>query len=157
MSSRGTTSSSLNGYNFRVALHQKHFRVLRGSVQVTDQTLLQSLTRGIELLPEAFPLLIVERRKTSRRLDIMDKHFGMWHSHHRSRNRQAHRIPQQRVHVGLARTLPYQEFLTGHLHRNHTKILLIRSGQRKFFEPPIPRCIERHLPAVEVIALDGLV
>src|SRR5271157_5761416 len=59
--SRGTNSSNFKRACHFPALRQKHSRVHRGSIEMPDQTLLQPLTRGPELLPQALLLLIVER------------------------------------------------------------------------------------------------
>ena len=44
-----------------VLLGHEHFRAGCRAVHVADQTLFQSVARGLELLPQVFPLLIVER------------------------------------------------------------------------------------------------
>ena len=50
---------------------------------------------------------------------------------------------------------PTKKFLSCHLHRDHAEILGIGGGEREFFEAAVARGIERHLHAVEVVALDG--
>ncbi len=57
VSSRGTGSSNcLDTY----ALGGKNFRVHCRTIQMTDEPLLESISRGVELLTQVFLLLVVE-------------------------------------------------------------------------------------------------
>src|SRR5438105_860736 len=84
-----------------VALRQEHSWIRCRSIQMPDQSLLQSVASGLEVLPQVLFLLILDRSEVPRSLNVLCKHFGARHSHDRSCYGQAQGIPEQRAHVCL--------------------------------------------------------